>query len=245
MMSKTITALAATTMLLARVPAHAQIPATFTNLQVLPKDISRAELVTTMRDIAGALGARCTTCHVGPDNLVGMDFATDERPSKQVARAMMRMVQAINGNFIAALPAAADRQQVTCITCHRRSLKPPPQLTAILQQTIAVNGTAAAVAQYRKLRSEMLDSGVYDFRESTLNIVATSLRDRKDFAAALEILRLNAEVFPRSAAVQFNLGATAAQAGDTVAARAYYRRALELEPGHAGAIQGLAALEKK
>ena len=83
--------------------AFAQIPSTFTNLQVLPKDISRAELVNQMRQIAGALGARCTTCHVGPDNLEGMDFATDDRPAKQAARTMMRMVQSVNANFMSAV----------------------------------------------------------------------------------------------------------------------------------------------
>src|SRR5262245_13307117 len=100
--------------------AFAQIPATFSNLQVLPKDISRGELVSTMRTIAGALGARCTTCHVGPDNLEGMDFATDERATKQAARTMMKMVQSINAGFMSALPAStAKREAVTCMTCHR------------------------------------------------------------------------------------------------------------------------------
>lgn len=227
-------------------PVLGQIPATFTNLQVLPKDISRADLVMTMRTIAGALGARCTTCHVGPDNLEGMNFATDELKTKQSARAMMRMVQSINADFITALPAAdAARQQVGCITCHRRSLKPPLPLSEILLTTLAAQGAPAAVAQYRKLRAEMLDSGLYDFREPSLNIVATSLRDRKNFAAALEILKLNAEMFPRSAAVQINLGDTAVQAGDAAAARDSYRRALEIDPGNPAATRGLANLEKK
>jgi tetratricopeptide (TPR) repeat protein len=232
--------------LLLHARAAAQIPARFTNLQVLPKDISRAELVANMRNIAGALGVRCTHCHVGPDNLEGMDFATDVRPSKQVARAMMRMVQNVNSNFINALPAAdRSRQQVMCITCHRRSVQPPRPLSDLLLATIAADGVPAAVGQYRKLRAELLDSGLYDFREPTLNIVATSLRERKDLAAALEVLRLNAEVFPRSAAVQVNLGDTAAAMGDVAAARGFYRRALELEPGNAAATRGLANLEKK
>ena len=74
-------------------PASAQIPQTFTNLQVLPKDIPRAQLVSTMRGFAGALGVRCTHCHVGPDDLQGMDFATDEKESKKIARTMLRMVR--------------------------------------------------------------------------------------------------------------------------------------------------------
>lgn len=226
-------------------PAFAQIPSTFTNLQVLPKDISRAELVNTMRKIAGALGARCAACHVGPDNLEGMDFATDARPAKQAARTMLRMVASINTTYMTALPAGAgSREEVTCITCHRRSMKPPLPLSDILTSTIAAEGTQAGIAQYRKLRAEMLDSGVYDFREATLNIVATALRDQKNLPAALEILKFNAEMFPRSVAAQVFLGDATAQAGDAATARAAYRRALELEPGNQGAVRGLAALDK-
>ena len=70
--------------------AEAQIPQTFKNLQALPKDIPRAELVSTMRGVAGGLGVRCTHCHVGPDNLEGMDFASDEKPTKRAARLMIR-----------------------------------------------------------------------------------------------------------------------------------------------------------
>lgn len=36
-----------------------------TNLQVLPKDIPKAQLVQTMRGFAMGLGVRCEHCHVG------------------------------------------------------------------------------------------------------------------------------------------------------------------------------------
>jgi hypothetical protein len=239
-------ACALTLVLASGVPAVAQIPATFTNLQVLPKDSTRADVVGRMRAIAGALGARCTTCHVGPDNLEGMDFATDERPAKQTARTMMRMVESINANFMSALPASTTkREAVACITCHRRSMKPPQPLSDMLLTTIAAEGPQAGIAQYRKLRAEMLDSGMYDFREATLNIVATSLRDQKKLPQAVEILKFNAEMFPRSIAAQLVLGDAAAQTNDPATARAAFRRALELEPGNAAATRGLASLDKK
>jgi hypothetical protein len=227
-------------------PASGQIPSTFTNLQVLPKDISRADLVAQMRGVATALGVRCTHCHVGPDNLQGMDFAVDGKPSKVIARTMLRMVRTINAEFVATLPSDnAARQQVTCVTCHRRSLKPPRPLPDLLLSTIDAAGVASAVEQYRTLRSEALDSGLYDFREPTLDIVATRLREAKRFSEALVILRVNAEHFPRSASVQANIGDTAAQAGDVALAREAYRRALEIDPEHAGAKLGLSRLEQK
>lgn len=107
------------------VTAPAQIPAIFTNLQVQPKDIPRGQLINRMKAITGDLGVRCTYCHVGPDDLTGMDFATDEKRTKRVAREMMRMVDAINGEHLAALPPGdTARETVTCYTCHRGEAKP-------------------------------------------------------------------------------------------------------------------------
>jgi len=226
--------------------AFAQIPQTFTNLQVLPKDISRPQLVATMRGFAGALGVRCTHCHVGPDDLQGMDFATDEKESKQVARAMLRMVRGVNADVIAALPAAdPPRQQVTCLTCHRRETKPPRSLPEVLLSTITARGVPAAIDQYQKLRAEMLDAGLYDFREPSLNIVATSLRDQKKFDEALEVLRLNATMFPKSAVVQIHLGDTAAQKGDLPLAESFYKRAIEIDPANAFAAKSLEAVRAR
>jgi hypothetical protein len=226
--------------------AFAQIPQTFTNLQVLPKDIPRPQLVATMRGFAGGLGVRCTHCHVGPDDLQGMDFATDEKETKKVARAMLRMVRGINADVIGALPAAdPPRQQLTCLTCHRRETKPPRSLPDVLLSTINARGVPAAIDQYQKLRSEMLDAGLYDFREPSLNIVATSLRDQKKFDEALEVLRLNATMFPKSAMVQIQLGDTAAQKGDLPLAESYYKRATEIDPANAFAAKSLEAVRAR
>ena len=226
--------------------AYAQVPATFTNLQVLPKDIPRAELVATMRGFAGALGVRCTYCHVGPDDLQGMDFATDQKESKKVARTMLKMVRSINADFVSTLPAADNpRQPVGCITCHRRERKPPRPLSDMLLHSISTGGVPAAVAEYQKLRATLLDAGLYDFREPTLSIVATRLREEKKFAEALGILRLNAEMFPKSAAVQVNLGDTAMQKGEPALAEGFYKRALELDPQNVAARKSLDALAAK
>jgi tetratricopeptide (TPR) repeat protein len=227
-------------------PAFAQIPTKFTNLRVLPKDISRAELVLTMRGFAGALGVRCTHCHVGPDDLQGMDFATDEKQMKQIARTMLRMMRSINADYLDALPAReGTRQQVTCLTCHRREQRPPQPLPDLLLATIDAGGVSAAVEQYKKLRAEMLEAGLYDFRERSLNILATSLRDRKRLAEAIEILRFNTTMFPASADAQVNLADTAVQMGDLDLAEASYKRALELAPGHPAATKALDAVRAK
>lgn len=46
------------------VSACAQFPDKFTNLQVLPKDIGKDDLMQTMRNFSFATGLRCEGCHV-------------------------------------------------------------------------------------------------------------------------------------------------------------------------------------
>ena len=109
------------------IAVRAQIPEKFTNLQVLPKTITRAELVPIMRGFALNLGVRCEHCHVGEGNdLSKFDFAADTRPAKATARKMLAMVTAINTQHLAGVgePAAAGAPKVTCFTCHRGTTKP-------------------------------------------------------------------------------------------------------------------------
>lgn len=104
------------------------IPQTFTNLQILPKDITRAQLVPMMRDFALHVGLRCSDCHLGEEgrDLSTYDFASDARPAKAIARTMMRMVQAINGPLLAGVgtPDPGRAARVTCFTCHRGQKTP-------------------------------------------------------------------------------------------------------------------------
>ena len=103
-----------------------QIPEKFTNLQVLPKTITSAELVPVMRGFALNLGIRCEHCHVGEGNdLSKFDFASDAKPSKLVARKMLKMVAVLNEQ-VAAIgePAPAGSPKITCFTCHRGATKP-------------------------------------------------------------------------------------------------------------------------
>lgn len=79
----------------------AATPPPFENLQVLPEDIPRQELVDTMKAFTRALGVRCSHCHVGEgDDLRTYDFPSDAKEEKRAARVMIEMVQAINGEFL-------------------------------------------------------------------------------------------------------------------------------------------------
>lgn len=90
------------------------------NLQVLARDLARPELLTVMRGFTTGLGVTCDFCHAqGQDGR--NDFASDDLPSKRVARAMMLMVGQVNQAVATALTAkpASEIVRVECATCHR------------------------------------------------------------------------------------------------------------------------------
>jgi hypothetical protein len=102
------------------------------NLQILPKDIPRAELLATMRGFTAGLGVMCNYCHVQEGQGGRNDFATDEKPPKKTARVMMQMTAHVNETLAAGLgKPAADVTKVQCATCHRgeaipKTPPPPP-----------------------------------------------------------------------------------------------------------------------
>src|SRR5262245_24764143 len=102
-------------------------PASFKNLQVLPKDSDARAVVGTMKSFAMNLGVRCQFCHVGKEGLPleQFDFISDEIPQKKTARVMMQMVNDINKTLDAAMPRAAGAEaRVSCMTCHRGKSTP-------------------------------------------------------------------------------------------------------------------------
>jgi hypothetical protein len=105
-----------------------------TNLQVLPKDIPKPQLVQMMRGFTQGLGVRCEHCHAGEGNdLSKFDFASDVKPAKLAARQMIVMAREINTKLLAGFPPGRDEATpaVTCYTCHRGQTKPltarPPE----------------------------------------------------------------------------------------------------------------------
>ena len=133
---------------------------------------------------------------------------------------------------------------VTCATCHRRSTIPPQPLAAMMLETIEKSGVDAAIALHGRLRDELLDSGLYDFRQHTLNMVATRLREEKKIRESVAILKRNTELFPKSAAGFVTLGDTAMLLPDPALAEESYKKALALDPRHEGALRGLAAIKR-
>jgi hypothetical protein len=98
----------------------------YKNLKVLPKKITHEEMEKVMHHYNAALGVKCNFCHVRNEETKKMDFASDAKEEKIVARSMMKMTNKINiQNF------GEKRQQfnqavmeVSCLTCHRGKKHP-------------------------------------------------------------------------------------------------------------------------
>lgn len=220
---------------------QAQFPSHFTNLQVLPKETSKDDLLRTMRGWTEALGVRCTYCHAGPDNLDEMDFTTDSKMEKRVARQMLKMVQAINKDYIATLPVdMMERERVSCYTCHHGQATPPQSLAGNLIQVAHEQGAGEALERYQNLRKSHLEDGTLDFRERTLTAVASSLAQDGKVDDALKVMEANRELYPGSAPVHVLIGNLLYQKGDRPGAAASFHQALALEPGNEEAKAGLA-----
>jgi tetratricopeptide (TPR) repeat protein len=216
---------------LAALPAGTQVPDKFTNLQYFPKTISRQELLGNMRGFSFSLGVRCQFCHAGKEGnkLAQVDFASDEKDTKKTARAMLRMVDAINQEYIAKMGRTSP-VRVECVTCHHQ-LSIPKTMNALLAETIDKKDIQAAIALYRDLRKNDLGSGQYDFGETSLNILTESLLKQNKAKEAVAIMELNVEVNTPPTGWAYNLLAMSHAANKEVEkAKADYQKILELNP---------------
>ncbi len=231
----------------AALPAQAQNrfpPDSVVNLKVLPANTPPREVVNLMRGLTLALGVRCTHCHVGQEGqpLETYDFASDEKRNKGVARDMLRMTRTINEETIAKLPDRADPTlEVTCLTCHRGVARPVP-LERIMVQTTVAAGADSAVKAYRALREAYYGRAAYDFGERTLIAAAQQLAQQRQLDAALALLVLDDEFYPKGSELMLVMGDIYRTRGDTAAAITAYRESLTRNPRNQPARQRLTQL---
>ena len=204
------------------------------NLQVLPKDLSRAEVTARMRLIASALGVRCEFCHVritGPDGREQNDDASDDKDTKKTARAMMKMVNDINDQYLITGmgKTLTDRHRVTCATCHH-GLAKPRTIQAELADAIEAKDADSAITLYKALRTKYYGSGAYDFSEVGILLLVPQGQLPIPRPAAIALLKLNLEFYPQSIPSLTALAQQSAQAGDTAAAVDAVNKAIAIAP---------------
>jgi Photosynthetic reaction centre cytochrome C subunit len=94
----------------------------FKNLKVLPKDISMDDLDKVMDSFKAALGVKCGFCHAPSADSSNhhLDFASDAKPEKEIARKMMKMTEKINHKFFKYNKDDQGKSinTVECMTCH-------------------------------------------------------------------------------------------------------------------------------
>lgn len=219
--------------LLLAAPLQAQWPPErFTNLKVFPESIHRDTLIQAMRAFTGALGVRCTHCHVGEEGkpLSTYDFASDEKHPKEMARRMLQMVAAINGEYLGDHRHGDDPPvRVTCATCHR-GLRVPRPLQDQLVLAWQAGGIDTALAAYGALRERYYGRAAYDFGEVALVDAANAVERAGATADGVSLLRRNTEEHPGSAFAWRSLAEAQAKAGDRAGAIASYEKVLALQP---------------
>jgi tetratricopeptide (TPR) repeat protein len=217
------------------------------NLKYFPKDIPRRALLDTMGTFTRALGVGCNFCHMVDDSIPRerRDFSSDAKPTKIKARTMLRMVAAINNQY---LPTLESRVQppvvVSCATCHRGVMIPRP-LQQIILTAYDSSGTDSAVALYRDLRQRYYGRASYDFGEEPLAEVGGALRQRNKVADALKFYMLNLEFAPTSASAWSQAGGAQLAAGDTATAIKSFQKALSLDPNDRQATRAMQGLKAK
>ena len=208
-------------------------PDSLINLQVLPKNASPTQVWGNMRNVAGGLGVECTFCHVGPQGaaLERIDFASDEKRTKLVARQMMRMVQEVNRRLDSLPGRPTPTVTVTCVTCHRGVSRPVP-LAQIITEAATAAGADSAIRTYRALRERHYGRDAYDFGELSLNSAAFRVARAGRTDDALSLLRLNEQLFPNTASLSIIRGNVHLMRADTAAAAASFREAIRREPAN-------------
>jgi hypothetical protein len=229
----------------AQAPAGgAQTPPPPANLQVLPKDIPRPQLIATMQAISASLGVACNYCHVQEGRGGRNDFASDEKPPKKAARGMILLAQDINKKLPDAVGKSVDATtRVGCATCHR-GVPIPKQIADVVADASAAGGSAAGLAKFKELREKFYGGQSYDFSEGGLLAVAQRAQAANKTDDAIAYLQANLEYYPKSARTYVAMAQLKNGKGDKAGAIAALEKAVELDPSNAQAKAQLENLKK-
>jgi predicted alpha/beta superfamily hydrolase len=112
-----------------------------------------------------------------------------------------------------------------------------------IEQEIDENGLEAGLQKFRAIKSDP-ENKLY-FEESEFNALGYRLMGKGKIKEALEVFKLNVELYPDSANVYDSLAEAYMNNGDNENAIKNYRRSLQLDPDNGHAKDMLKKLEKK
>lgn len=136
-----------------------------------------------------------------------------------------------------------DRPALDASLARIKDLASREPIGSVLFSTLQSDDVAAAIAQYRELRANQPDR--YDFGEAELNTLGHRLLQGGRVDDAVEIFRLNVEMFPDAWNTYDSLGEAYMKQGNNELAAKNYRRSLALNPGNEGAVKALEVLETR
>ena len=239
---------------LAQAPAGGgqQAPPPMTNLQVWPKDTTRAVVLQFMNAFSESLGVQCNYCHVERDGR--LDFASDDKREKRVARQMILLRDSINvvlpaivGKPAGAGPTAGEGHpgmpiRVLCSMCHH-GLPIPRGIADVVNDAATSGGAVPGLAKFRELRTLYYGGQQYDFSENALLTIAQRAMTAKKPDDALTYLQANLEYYPKSARTYQAMAQARNAKGDKQGAIKDLEKALELDPKNAQARNQLQLLK--
>lgn len=112
----------------------------------------------------------------------------------------------------------------------------------VMMESLAKGSAAEAIAHYRTLKKTK--EAQYDFSDAQLNMVGYHLLRGGRVADAIEVFKLNVEMFPQEGNCYDSLGEAYAAHGDKEQAITHYRKSLELDPKNDNAVKVLKELEQ-
>jgi len=120
---------------------------------------------------------------------------------------------------------------------------PKRSIAETVYKIVKEKDAASAVAEYRKLKAS--SSATYDFSEDELNTLGYQLMRMDRRKDAIEIFKLNVEMFPASSNPWDSLGEAYLEDGQKDLALVNYKKAAELNPSNANARAIVNRLEGK
>jgi len=219
-------------------------PPPMTNLQIIPKDTPRPQVLQQMQAIAASLGVQCNYCHVMEGRGGRTDMAADDKATKKAARGMMLLAREINSKLpesIGKAPEATTR--VGCATCHR-GVPIPKQITDVVTDAASAGGAAAGVAKYRELREKFYGGQSYDFSENGLLATAQRAIAANKPDDALAYLKANVDYYPKSARSYLAMSQAHLAKQDKAGAIKDLEKALDLDPNNTQAKTQLETIKK-
>jgi len=219
-------------------------PPPMTNLQIIPKDTPRPQVLQQMQAIAASLGVQCNYCHVMEGRGGRTDMAADDKATKKAARGMMLLAREINSKLpesIGKAPEATTR--VGCATCHR-GVPIPKQITDVVTDAASAGGAAAGLAKYRELREKFYGGQSYDFSENGLLATAQRAIAANKPDDALAYLKANVDYYPKSARSYLAMSQAHLAKQDKAGAIKDLEKALDLDPNNTQAKTQLETIKK-